>query len=298
MYTLGVENLDKDHQRLLRIAEQIAEKVDDPDTDPKKFPFLVREGLKYMGGYYASHIAQEEAYMQKINYAHYDIHRQVHDEMRDTITAYIDSRITTEHCEKHDVLELLGATYGWQMIHIATEDMDIVHKGTMARPPVIFTGEDSVTRELDTMLSDLTGKQARTRILNANYTGDSNSTVACQRVVYDIDGQAVDVFLGADVAFLRNLTNIFWPGKLEEGKLDEAHTVLLQWCLTSVTIGFWRDLIERLTHGKPCHLKSVSPLQIQDTEKAMKDMELKRSVLYDTTIGRFFFACNYSESGK
>jgi hemerythrin len=293
LYQLGVDVLDQDHRKLLRVAEQIAEKVDDPDTDPKKFPFWVREGLKYMGGYYQAHIEREEAYMRQIGYAHYDLHKQVHDEMRETITAYIDSRITIEHCEKKDVLELLGATYGWQMIHIATEDLDILHKGTMARPPMVYTGEESVTKELDTMLTDLIGKEARTKILNANYRGDGTSTVACQQVVYVIDGQEVDVFLGADVAFLRNLTEVFWAHKVKKQELDEAHTILLQWCLTSFTIGFWRDLIERLTHGKSCRLKKVTPLEIQNTEKAMAGKEFKRSVLYDTSLGRFFFSCNY-----
>jgi hemerythrin len=293
MYSLGIDELDKDHQRLLRVAEQIAEKVDDPYTDPKKFPFLVREGLKYIGGYYESHVAREEEYMRQTNYPHYDVHRQVHDELRTNAQAFISARITAEHCEKDDVLELLGASYGWQMVHIATDDMDIVKKGALSRPATVYMGEESVTEELDAMLCELLGINARTHIDHLNFKGDNLSTAACQHVVYDIGGQEVSVYLGAETTFLSNLTKIFWGEKIKKNELDKAHSILLQWCLTSFIIGFWRDLIVRLTHGKPCVMKSVSPLQIQDTEKAMKDMELKRSVLYGTTIGRFFFACNY-----
>jgi hemerythrin len=55
VFSLGIDELDQDHKRLFRVAEVIAERVDDPEADPNKLPFLAREGMKYMEGFYETH---------------------------------------------------------------------------------------------------------------------------------------------------------------------------------------------------------------------------------------------------
>jgi hemerythrin-like metal-binding protein len=290
---MGIDELDQDHKRLLRVAETIAERVDNPDTDPKQWPFLVREGLKYMSGYYQSHIQREEAYMQQINYAHYESHKQVHNELEQTVSAYIDSQITDTHCQLDDVLKLLGATYGWQMIHIAMDDMAIVGKGTMARPTVDKLDDAAMLSEIDAMLGSLLLFDPKTKIANANYKGDGVNSAVCQKITYCVAGMDVTLILGMENTILRHAIEVFWGDKIHVKEIDQAHKMLLQWCLTSFVVGFWRDMISRFTHDQPCVLKDVSPMEVRDTRQMTRSVEPKHSTLYETTKGRFFVVCDH-----
>jgi hemerythrin len=293
VFSMGVDELDQDHKRLLRVAETIAERVDNPDTDPKQWPFLVREGLKYMAGYYQSHIQREEAYMQQINYPHYESHKQVHDELERTVSAYIDSQITESHCELNDVLELLGATYGWQMIHIAMDDMAIVGKGAMARPTADKMDDEAILKEIDGMLGFALHFEPRTKVVNANYKGDGMNSAVCQKITYDVDGTDVTLVLGMENTILRHAIETFWGEKAKVKEIDQAHKMLLQWCLTSFIVSFWRDMIVRCTHDKPCVLKDVSPLDVKDTRQMMRGVTPRKSTLYETTKGRFFVVSDH-----
>jgi hemerythrin len=292
-FTMGVADLDQDHRQLMRVAEMIAERVDHPETDPKQWPFLVREGLKYMGGYYESHVHKEEAYMREIGYPHYEAHKALHDELERTVTQYISSQIEGGHCELDDVLELLGATYGWQMIHIAMDDMAIVGKGVMALPPEEEVTEEAITREIDTMLYSLMGLDAHARIINDHYDGEGVNSAVCQKIVYNINGTDVTIIFGMERTLLLHAIEALWADKKLDKSIDKAHMVLLQWCLTSLTVGFWRSMIARFTHDQPCVLKEVYPLDNKDSRQMMRSIVPSHSTLYQTNQGRFFVASDH-----
>jgi hemerythrin len=290
---MGVNELDQDHKRLLRVAEMIAERVDNPETDPKQWPFLVREGLKYMEGYYESHIHREEAYMRQINYPHYESHKQVHEELERTVSAYINTQITDDSHDLDSVLELLGATYGWQMIHIAMDDMAIAGKGAMARPEVTELNSETLTQEVDAMLASVIHSDVKARIVDPQYKGENMNSAACQQILFNVGGEDLTLLIGSETTFLRNLSENLWHHKIDKKTLDKAHTILIQWCMTALTVGFWRSLIVRLTHDKPCVLKEVSPLSVKDTRQMMRAVDPKQSTLFETSQGRFFVACHY-----
>jgi hemerythrin len=293
VFSTGIDALDQDHKRLLRVAEMIAERVDNPDTDPKQWPFLVREGLKYMEGYYDSHIHREEAYMRQINYPHYETHKQVHDELEQTVSRYIAAQIETDDCKLDDVLELLGAAYGWQMIHIAMDDMAIVGKGALASSVDEELNDENVIRELNAMLGDLLHFEPRTRIVSGNYEGDGMNSAACQEIHYDLAGMELTLVLGMEESLMRHAIETFWEKKALDKNIDRAHRMLLQWCLTSFVVGFWRSMIGHFSHERSCMLKSVVPLDIKDTRQVMRGKTFNKSVLYETAKGRFFVACAY-----
>jgi hemerythrin-like metal-binding protein len=288
IFSMGIDELDQDHKRLLRVAEMIAERVDNPDTDPKQWPFLVREGLRYMGGYYETHVEREEAFMQQNKYPHYEVHKQVHDELKRTVQQYIDTQIEGADCKIESVLELLGATYGWQMVHIAMDDMAIVGRGTMAKPSEEELNAETELREIDWMLEDLLNCHPRTKVVDAQYKGGGMSDVVSQKMHYDVAGTDVTLIIGMEPAFLRHITETFWGDKKIDKTLDKAHTMLLQWCLTAFCVGFWRNMIGRFDHDKPCVLKEVVPMDKWDARQLMRGMEPRQSTLYETTRGRFF----------
>jgi hemerythrin-like metal-binding protein len=262
--------------------------VDNPETDPKQWPFLVREGLKYMEGYFETHFRREEAYMRKINYSHYEAHKVVHDELEQTVQQYIDTRLGGETCELDDVLKLLGANYGWMMIHIAMDDMAIVGKGALALPEETELNGENVTREMDAMLGSLLDFNAKTKIVDSEFKGEGLNSAVCQKITYNVAGTDVTLVFGLERSFLRYATETFWGRKLQKQTIDKAHTMLLQWCLTAFSVSLWRELIVRFTHDKSCLLKDTSPLDVKDARQMVRTVTPRQSTLYETTKGRFF----------
>jgi hemerythrin len=287
---MGVQELDQDHKRLLRIPELIVERLDSAEVMPKQGPFLVREGLQYMAGFCQSHFEREEAYMRQINYPHYEAHKRYHDEMVQTSNRYLPSLANpdSEEIDQEYVLKVLGATYGWQMIHIAMEDMAIVGKGATAQPKETSITDAAIIRELNYMMKSLLNFNARTKILDHDYQGDRLYSAVCQKLRYQVGDRDVTILLGGERMFVRFAAETFWPDKHLEGKLDKAHLTLLQWCLTAFAVGFWRNLVGRFSYDEPFILQEVYPLAAKDVRKAIRGMDYRRSTLYETTRGRFF----------
>lgn len=288
VYSLGIDELDQDHERLLRMAEAIAERVDNPETDPKKMPFLLREGMKYMEGYFETHFQREEAYMREVNYPHYEAHKAVHDEMEQANQRYIDTQLDGENFDLDDVLKLLGGTYGWTMIHIAMDDMAIVGKGALALPEETELNSENVCREIDAMLESLLDFNAKTKIVDSEFKGEGLHSAVCQKITYNIAGTDVTILIGLEKTILRYATESLWAEKMHEKEIDKAHMVLLQSCLTSFTISLWRELIARFTHDKSCLLKNTTPMDVKGARQLVRTMNPRQSTLYETTKGRFF----------
>jgi hypothetical protein len=119
------------------------------------------------------------------------------------------------------------------------------------------------------------------------------NSAACQQILFNVGGEDLTLLIGSETTFLRNLSENLWHHKIDQKTLDKAHTILIQWCMTALTVGFWRSLIVRLTHDKPCMLKEVLPLSVKDTRQVMRTVDPKQSTLFETSQGRFFVACHY-----
>jgi hemerythrin len=294
MFEMGVDELDQDHKKLLRVAKMIAERLDNEDSNNSQWPFLVQEGLKYLQGFYQSHMAREEAYMLEHDYEHYETHKLVHDELRQTAAQYVTRKLDGSEHAKDDVFEMLGAAYGWQMMHMAMDDLAIVGKGVMARDELDEVNNEVIAKELDAMFRSLLDFEAKTKVLDEHFKGDTVERVVCQKIVYEIAGQDVTLFLGTEERFIRAASKIFWP----DSTMDHAHMKLMQWSLTAFTIGFWRNLIARFTHDKPCLLKDVTPMDMETPRNVIKNMNVVLSVLFGTTNGKFFVVCDHGLHGE
>jgi hypothetical protein len=158
----------------------------------------------------------------------------------------------------------------------------------MSLPEETELTDENVLREIDMMLGELMHFEPRTRIVNNNYQGDGLNSAVCQKITYQIAGTEVSMVTGMENTILRHATETFWGEKARVKEIDKAHMVLLQWCLTSFIVGFWRDMIVRFTHDKSCVLKETSPLDVKDARQLVRTVSPRKSTLYETTKGRFF----------
>lgn len=123
-YNTGVDTIDKAHQRLFSIVGKLLSL----NEDAAKQQHACREGIKYFKSYTLKHFAEEEAYMQSINYEGYEIHKSLHDNMKNNTLPALESELESQNYSMESVQHFLGICVGWLNGHILIEDHAISGK--------------------------------------------------------------------------------------------------------------------------------------------------------------------------
>ena len=125
-YNLGVEEIDKAHQKLFAIVNKLISFTENPD----KQQHACREGIKYFKSYTLRHFAEEEAYMQSIAYAKLSMHKRLHDNLRDKTLPALEDELEAQNYSVESVQHFIGIGVGWLTSHIMVEDLAIIGKNT------------------------------------------------------------------------------------------------------------------------------------------------------------------------
>ena len=91
-YNLGVEEIDKAHQKLFAIVNKLISFTENPN----KQQHACREGIKYFKSYTLRHFAEEEAYMQSVAYAKLPMHKRLHDNLRDKTLPALEDELEAQ----------------------------------------------------------------------------------------------------------------------------------------------------------------------------------------------------------
>lgn len=126
-FNLGVESIDRAHQRLFSIVGKL---IAFNEEDEAKQQHACREGIKYLKSYAAKHFADEEAYMESIGYAGLDMHRRLHDNMRDRTIPALEQELEEHDYSAESVRHFLGICIGWLHGHIMIEDFAVTGRTT------------------------------------------------------------------------------------------------------------------------------------------------------------------------
>ena len=133
-YITGIEKLDKEHQQLFQMADQVLNKLRERGDEANYRIFLVRETLTYITSYFERHAKAEEEYMRKIGYTGYTLHKMLHDEFCNIQLKKYQDIVKRGECSKEEIQDFIGSGIGWLLEHIATADMAIIGKGILAAP--------------------------------------------------------------------------------------------------------------------------------------------------------------------
>lgn len=133
-FNLGVDEIDKAHQKLFSIVNKLIAFTE----NPAKQQHACKEGIKYFKSYTVKHFAEEEAYMQSIAYAGLPMHKSLHDNLRDNTLPALEAELEDQNYSIESVQHFIGICVGWLTGHIMVEDRAItgrnankwVHKST------------------------------------------------------------------------------------------------------------------------------------------------------------------------
>lgn len=208
-FNIGIEEIDKQHRRLFFIVGKIIALNEEPD----KQQHACQEGIKFLKSYALEHFAAEEAYMKSTQYSEYEIHRQLHSDMRDKTIPALEQELEANHYSKASVQHFLGICIGWLTAHIMIEDWAIA--GKISQKWVHSPSEDlmgALERAALQSMSDLFHVKGQT--VSRHYSGEdfSSGNAICFRFTYrspDPEGGKRLIFmLYEDQMVLRTLSEM------------------------------------------------------------------------------------------
>ena len=119
IYSLNNEQIDDEHKNLFKIAEE-AFAVVKPELKHEKIKTVLNKLYEYM----KTHFSHEEEYMQEINYPQFEIHKDIHNNIVNTINDFIKElpTLSADSFEK-ELARLIDTTI---INHIIQEDKKII----------------------------------------------------------------------------------------------------------------------------------------------------------------------------
>ena len=120
-YSVGVEAIDKEHQRLFQIINKLfAFREEEKDSQ-----WLGQEGIKYFKGHAMKHFADEESYMESIGHPELERHRAIHQGFREHTLPALEEEMERTGYSAEALDHFLGVCAGWLIGHTLTEDQAI-----------------------------------------------------------------------------------------------------------------------------------------------------------------------------
>ena len=180
-FNIGVETIDKAHERLFAIVGKLISL----NEDEHKQHYACREGVKYFRSYTLKHFAEEEAYMQSINYAGYAMHKSLHDNLRDETLPALEAELEEHDYSKEAVQHFVGICAGWLNAHIMIEDYAIT--GKSASKWMHSASENDTDALCKAFLHSLeTLCHAKAQVVSQHYGGEdfASGKALCYRLTY------------------------------------------------------------------------------------------------------------------
>lgn len=284
-YQMGVPELDEEHWQLFRISQQILQRVKTRGDEAPMRMFVLREGLNYLHGYFAHHAAREEAYMRRIGYGGYALHKMQHEDFQNTQLVKYQRIADSGVCSREDVWDFVGSGIGWLLEHIATADMAIVGKGVLSGPPRTAVNETALEREINLLLAATLNIEANARIVSAHYAGEPFGKAICQKFIYRRGMQESTVISGIERSFLLSVAKMLYGDHVE----DEMDLVLST--VEEFSAQFWITLSRQLTGDyEKIDIRENRFLLTQSLSDELRKLRPAVSILFTSDLGRMFIS--------
>ncbi len=190
-FKIGVEVIDKAHQRLFSIVRRLIAL----SQDEKSSRWACAEGLKYFKFYTLKHFAEEEAYMRSIGYGGYEMHKSLHDNLRDMTLPALEKDMKASDYSRESIQHFLGICIGWLTGHIMVEDRAITGRIANKWSEAKIGKEAGRMEDVVSCVMEEVFK-LQTEIVSEHYAGEDFGESVYFRMSYrDRDGKLVHVFL-------------------------------------------------------------------------------------------------------
>lgn len=289
-YNLGVDIIDNEHKKLFRILNKLFAYGEDEE----KSQWVCQEGIKYFKDHAIKHFADEEAYMESINYAGLPTHQRIHDDFRDKTLPLLQKELEDTKYSEAAVSHFLGVCIGWLLGHTLTEDQAITGKAKSKWTGLLSEADSADMKQV--ILQQLYDMfQLDAKVVSESYGAEKFGKGIYYRIVYsNAQKKKYETILVFEESLLINTI-----GEMLGVKTDKI-TVLLLNTMRYTALQFVKCIMDRFSAADGFQQKSENFLSHEQFENLFEREDPQFSMLFDTGKGYFAYcviAPHLNESG-
>ena len=289
-FDIGVDVIDKEHRKLFKIINKLLTFGEDEE----KSQWVCKEGIKYFKDHAMKHFADEETYMESINYSGLQMHKRIHNDFRTKILPSLQQELEESHYSEDAVNHFLGVCTGWLLGHTLTEDRAITGKAVSKWEGLLpEETHDALRQAVLQRIYELF--QVDAKVLSESYGGEKFGKGIYYRIIYSNEkGEKWENILVFEEKMLINTV-----GKLIGVKTSQV-TVMLLNAVRYIARQCVEHIVEHFPSSAEYKIKSENLLTYEQFQKVFEREKPQFSMLFDTGKGYFAYcviAPHLSESG-
>ena len=279
-FNLGVEVIDKEHQRLFKIINKLYE-YREAEKDAQ---WTCLEGIKFFKSHTLKHFSDEETYMASIGYEGLEQHRRIHEGFRENTLPALEKELEQTEYAPDAVDHFLGVCAGWLIGHTLTEDLSIVGKG-MRKWENQLPGEEltAMKQVVAQLVFDMF--RLESHLVSDAYSGEKFGRGIYYRFVYATpraEGKQ-EILLVLEEKLL-----IGTVGKVLGIETNELDSMLVH-ASRYTARQFAERVLKQFPSMKSCELKEENFLSYEQFQKVFEKEKVQASLLFNTGAGYFAF---------
>ncbi len=279
-FNIGVEIIDKEHQRLFKIINKLFTLKE----DEKNSQWACQEGIKFFKGHTMKHFADEEAYMASINYDKLVQHQSIHKGFRENTLPALEQELVMTNYSPDAVDHFLGVCAGWLIGHTLTEDLSITGKAVTKWENLLPGEELAVLKKvIIELIFDMFHLESQ--MISDAYSGERFGKGVYYHLVYGVpqDEKRQEIILVFEEKLLINTV----------GKIIGLQTSNLDSMLIHAARYTARQFVERVMAHFPAEesysLIEEKLLSYEEFQRLFEHNTMQASLLFNTGAGYFSY---------
>lgn len=276
---IGVELVDNAHKKLFSIMRRMVKLQENPEN----YKLLCQEGIKYFKNYTLKHFSEEEEYMRSIQYHRYEMHKRLHDNLRDKTLPVLEKEMLETDYSIESVQHFMGVCMAWITQHIMSEDRAITGKVPM--PRMTSRPENEIAAFCESVigiLKTILGLDAQTA--SEHYSGeDLGSMVFCRLSYRTEKGKPVRAYLGFEEPLVLTAVSEMMGAHVK--KVDKMALSAVQLLSESIM----KNLSQQFVYADACKLEKENIISYEIMQKLFLNACPAVSLLFRTEAG--YFVC-------
>ncbi len=202
-YNIGDAQVDAQHQNLFAVLSDLLELTEESDYDEKKQ--TCQETIEFLKKYTIQHFQDEEKYMRSIGYSGFEMHKQLHDTMREVTLPELEKDLVEHDYSEEALLHFIGMMAGWLTGHIIIEDRAITGRvfSKWHHAPDV-QGEDLVDEEFRKFVQGTF--HIELRLFHRHYAGEPlNKPMFYETMFTDSKGAPYQAFLITEESMIHHI---------------------------------------------------------------------------------------------
>ena len=278
-YNIGVEAIDREHQRLFRIINRLLAYGED------KGQWACQEGIKYFKAHAVKHFDDEEEYTASIGYEGLATHRKIHQGFRNGTLPALERELQATNYSPDAVKHFLGVCSGWLIGHTLTEDQAITGSSTSKWENLLSKDKMAALTKIITQLL-FNMFRLESEVVSDTYAGERFGQGAYFRLIYEEGEKSQEVILVLEEKLM--VSTVGGILGLQTSKLDMMLINAVRYTarqFVDQVLDFFPDV--------PRKFKAENLLSYEQLQRVFQTKKPQVSLLFNTGAGYFAY-CSIS----